>query len=332
MQRYWFVPSPLFARILDMHRGCYSRRVLGVALAAVAAVLPVAFLDLRAADPSLLDANVPASALEVQVFRDLVYRDLYANEDPARDKNKLDLFCPKDRTAFPVVFFVHGGAWRHGDKKYLGVYSSLAMCLARQGLGTVVTNYRLSPTVQHPEHIKDVARAFAWTSKNIGRYGGRPEQLFVCGHSAGAHLISLLATDERYLQAEGLTVAAIRGAIPISGVYDVGLPQLNLFNTVFGKDVAIRKEASPVNHVCGREPPFLIVYGDRDLPTCDQMSERFCKVLQDCEREARTLPVKDRNHVTVLLNASRPDDPVTQAIVQFVATHGGHAGVVDRER
>ena len=86
-----------------------------------------------------------------------------------------------------MIFFVHGGAWRHGDKRYLGVYSSLAMCLARHGLGTVVPNYRLSPAVQHPEHIKDVARAFAWTRKHIGNYGGCPDQIFVSGHSAGAH-------------------------------------------------------------------------------------------------------------------------------------------------
>jgi arylformamidase len=306
-----------------MHPVCFFDRVLRKIGTLLAAMLCL-FLSparLPAAEPSVPDAAALAPPFEVQVFRDLVYRDLWAGEDAGKGKNKLDLYCPKGRKEFPVIFFVHGGAWRHGDKQYLGVYSSLAMCLARLGFGMVVTNYRLSPTVQHPEHIKDVARAFAWTCQHIAQYGGCPDQIFVCGHSAGGHLVALLATDERYVKAEGLSLGAIRGAIPISGVYDVSLPGPGLFQTVFGKDSESRRAASPVNHVCGREPPFLIVYADRDFATCDQMSERLCKVLQDCEREAQTLAVKDRNHITVLLSAIRAEDPLVRAIVQFVAAH-----------
>src|SRR5205823_5671892 len=107
------------------------------------------------------------------------------------------------------VFFVHGGAWRNGDKSgILGVYSALGRFLVRHGLGAVIINYRLSPAVRHPAHVQDVAKAFAWTHKNIARYGGRPDQIFLCGHSAGGHLVALLATDPTYLKAEGLTPAA----------------------------------------------------------------------------------------------------------------------------
>jgi acetyl esterase/lipase len=262
----------------------------------------------------------------VQVVRDLIYRELHEGEDGSKGKNKLDLFRPKGRNDFPVVFFVHGGAWRRGDKNYLGVYSSLGMCLARLGIGTVVTNYRLSPGVRHPEHVKDVARAFGWTCRNIQKYGGSPEQLFVCGHSAGGHLVSLLTTNEDYLKAEGLSRTAIKGAIPISGVYDVATAELGLFQTVFGRDPTVRKEASPVTHVGPGLPPFLIVYADNDFRTCDEMSEKFCRALKEQQCQARTLEVKDRNHITVLLNASRSEDPVPQAIREFVAGHLAEPG------
>src|SRR5205809_2087088 len=138
---------------------------------------------------------------EVQIVRDIPY---YDGADADKVKHKLDLFLPKGQKDFPVLFFVHGGAWRHGDKNFLGAYSSLGKFYARRGIGTVVTNYRLSPKVIHPEHIKDVARAFAWTVKNISKYGGDPTSLFLCGHSAGGHLVSLLATDRSYLKAEGI--------------------------------------------------------------------------------------------------------------------------------
>src|SRR5437016_6619 len=101
---------------------------------------------------------------EVEAMKDIAYYD-GPGADPV--KHKLDLFLPKGQKVFPLVFFVHGGAWKRGDKGYLGVYTSLGNFFARRGIGAVVINYRLSPAVQHPEHIKDVARAFAWTHKNL---------------------------------------------------------------------------------------------------------------------------------------------------------------------
>jgi acetyl esterase/lipase len=75
--------------------------------------------------------------------------------------------------------------------------------------------------VKHPEHVRDVARAFAWAHVHIGHYGGDPGQLFLLGHSAGGHLVALLATDERYLAAEGRTTQDIMGVIAVSGVYRI---------------------------------------------------------------------------------------------------------------
>jgi len=129
------------------------------------------------------EAEKPAAPRwEVQRLKDLAY---YSGPGADPIKHKLDLYVPKGKKDFPVVFFVHGGAWRHGDKSWLGVYSTLGLAWARHGVGTVVINYRLSPAVTHPEHIKDVARAFAWVHKNIRQYGGRPDEIFVTGHSAG---------------------------------------------------------------------------------------------------------------------------------------------------
>jgi acetyl esterase/lipase len=139
--------------------------------------------------------------------------------DPLR--HRLDLFLPRGRKDFPVVMFVHGSAWVVGDNRCCGLYSSVGEFLAGQGIGAVLPNYRLSPEVKHPEHVKDVARAFAWTKAHIAEYGGRPDQLFLAGHSAGGHLVALLVTDEKYLKAEGLRTRDVKGVILISGVYHI---------------------------------------------------------------------------------------------------------------
>jgi acetyl esterase/lipase len=259
----------------------------------------------RAAD----EAKPPA--YEVEVIKDLAYDD---GPDGSGVHHKLDLYLPKGTKDFPVLFFVHGGAWRHGDKNYFGVGPGLGKFYASHGVGFVSINYRLSPAVQHPEHIKDVARAFAWTHKNIGRYGGRPDQMIVCGHSAGGHLVALLATDESYLKAEGLGVKDIKAVIPISGVYVLAerfMPQ------VFGADG--QKQAAPINHVRAGLPPFLILYADHDMPGCDKRpSEAFCKALKDKGVAAETCEITDSNHFTIIVAAAAPDDRVSTKVLDFI--------------
>jgi len=263
--------------------------------------------------------NGSSQVYEVRKILDVPYYQ-GADADPA--KHKLDLYLPKDCQDFPVIFFVHGGAWRHGDKSgFLGFYGQLASSWARHGLGVVVPNYRLSPSVVHPEHIKDVARAFAWTHANIGKYGGRADQIFVSGHSAGGHLVALLATDESYLKAQGLSLKAIRGAIPMSGVYRIEADG-HMYDTMFGEDPKTRRDASPVCRACSDAPPFLIIYADHDLAMCSkQFAEEFCTALKEHKGNVKSLEVPDRNHVTLLLKAASDADPVNKAVRDFVAEH-----------
>ena len=251
---------------------------------------------------------------EVKTIKDVTY---YEGDDADKVKHKLDLYLPRDKEDFPVFFFVHGGAWVHGDKNFLNLYSSLGTYFAKHGVGVVVTNYRLSPGVKHPEHVKDVARAFAWTYKNIEKYGGRPDQIFVGGHSAGGHLSALLAVDDTYLKAEGMSTSKIKGVIPISGVYD--LPD-GFLPVVFGKDEEVHKKAAPLYHVKGGLPPFLILYADKDMPGCDKgQAEAFAKGLNDKGTKAATMEIKESNHYLIILNTASGKGEAPQAILDFIA-------------
>jgi acetyl esterase/lipase len=266
----------------------------------------------RPAAPSTSSEKTP---YEVEIKHDLTY---YDGAEADKKKHKLDLYLPKNKMDFPVVMFVHGGGWEFGDKVFFGVHEGVGKMFARHGIGAVVINYRLSPGVRHPEHIKDVARAFAWTYKHIADYGGRPNDLFLCGHSAGGHLVSLLATDESYLKAEGLSLKNVKAVMPISGVYRI--PD-NLFNEVFGTDPVERKSAGPMNHVHEGCPPFFIVYADHDYPYCDAASEEFCKALKAKNVSAETLKMKDRNHLDIIGKTTKDDDPCAKALVKFVGEH-----------
>lgn len=250
---------------------------------------------------------------EVQAIRDIAY---HTGKDADPAKNKLDLFLPKGKKDFPIAFFIHGGAWRSGDRKFYGGFGQVC---AKNGIGAVVISYRLSPQVQHPGHIEDVARAFAWTVNHIAEYGGRTDQIFVTGQSAGGHLAALLATNEKYLKAVNLTTKAIHGVIPISGIYTVGEGWME---RVFGKGATAAESASPVKHVTGKEPPFLILYADKDFATCAPMSTAFQAALKNNKVEADLCEIKNRNHISIMvLLMSSEGDPSTQALFEFIAKH-----------
>lgn len=255
---------------------------------------------------------------EVDVKTDVAYRD-DKQADPI--KHKLDIYTPKGQKDFPVLMFVHGGSWKSGNKS---LYASLGATFAKQGIGTVIINYRLSggkDGIKHPEHIKDVASAFAWVHANIGKYGGKNDRIFISGHSAGGHLVSLLATDEKYLKEHKLAKSDIRGVMAISGVYEI-IPNIRIFDDQFGTDEAVCKAASPINNVSAKHPPFLVIYADSDFPTIDKTSEAFCKKLCDCKCEAKTLKATERNHFSIIIQlALNADDVCTAEMLKFIAKH-----------
>jgi acetyl esterase/lipase len=263
---------------------------------------------------------------EVRTLEEITY---YDGPDADKVRHKLDLYLPKGTTEFPVLIFVHGGSWLHGEKTYFGLNKTLARRCAQHGIATVLPNYRLSPAVKHPEHVKDVARAFAWTHKHVRKYGGRPDQLFVGGHSAGGHLTALLAADDTYLKAEGLSVRAVKGVIPISGVFQIP-EEVPSFDRIFGTDNDMRRAASPTWQMGRRTdgeanseiPPFLILYSDHDLPISGkEPAEKFGQALQARKAVAQTLEVRNRNHVTILMNAGQEEDPAGKALIDFIHTH-----------
>jgi acetyl esterase/lipase len=263
--------------------------------------------------------EVAAKVYLVRFIQDVAY-----NSGPGADKtrHKLDLYLPRGRKDFPVLFFVHGGAWMQGDKDFFGRHKPVGMFFASRGIGVVMANYRLSPQVQHPVHVQDVAKAFAWTHKNIRKYGGRPDEVVVMGHSAGAHLASLLATDDTYLKAEGLGLHDIVGVIAMSGVYHI--PEKNaLFDKIFGVDPKVRQGASPVSHARPDAPPFLIMWAaDHEFFFCGKKpSEEFARALRDKKVPVELLEVKHRGHVGELIRATRDDDPAAKAILGFVHLH-----------
>lgn len=117
----------------------------------------------------------------------------------------------------PVVIFWHGGSWQNGG---LWRYDFAGRAFAKMGVIAVLVGYRKYPQVKYPVFIEDAALATTWVAQNIGHYGGDDAQLFVAGHSAGAHTAAALAYQPGYWEKSGLDRKQLKGFIGLSGPYD----------------------------------------------------------------------------------------------------------------
>ena len=268
-----------------------------------------------------LAGTIPSPGADYTLHRDIVYGGCDGCDETLVS---LDVYEPEGGEPHPVVVFIHGGAWRIGDKKYDGKKGAY---FAEHGFVYVTINYRLSPDVIHPTHIRDVARAVAWVYRHIGEYGGDPDHIFVMGHSAGAHLSALATLDQRRLEAEGLGPDIISGVILLDGAgYDIplllsdaGWLYQKLYTPAFTEDPEVRRDASPALHVEDDEspPPFLIIYaGDREeaMIQAKLLAERLRAVGTDVTLHH----APEKSHGTVNRELGNEGDGVTAVVFGFI--------------
>ena len=144
---------------------------------------------------------------------------LYENVAYLPDGNQwhcLDVHVPQEGTGpFPCIIYLHGGGWSNVDKSVFHHYCST---VAGQGFVVFNADYRLAPDYRFPAQIEDAAQALSWVRDNAALYQGNPDQIFLVGDSAGAHLSALLAcacADPAFAGRIGLD-QTVRG-IPVSG-------------------------------------------------------------------------------------------------------------------
>ncbi|MBT3188959.1 MAG: alpha/beta hydrolase [Anaerolineae bacterium] len=237
-------------------------------------ILPLAALACRFTTPPTETEPVPPT-IEVTISpptNDTV--KLGVNEadllyvDEGSPSQSLDIYYPASINAMPlpVMIYVHGGAWAIGDKSNVYFKDDI---FTKSGYIFISINYRLSPEGTWEEMAEDVAAAVNWIYQNIGSRGGDPERIFLMGHSAGAHLVSLVAIDERYLQGVGLGLDALSGVvsldthaynIPVLKQADGTLPKI--YAKIFGNDLQGWESASPIAHISTEKniPPMALAW------------------------------------------------------------------------
>lgn len=266
--------------------------------------------------------------LGLRYMKGAVIADLAYGSDP---RNRIDVYegsnCPAE--GCPVLLIVHGGGWTGGDKS--GYYhSGVAVALSRRGLTVMVANYRLAPTHKHPAQVEDVAAATAWAYQYAAQYNGNPERIFLLGHSAGAHLVSLVATNDYYLGRYGYKPSQLAGVISL----DTGSLDLERRMRIWGGDDAMRtntfpagteRSASPFWNV--REgnsyPPFLLIAASDNSEPIRQAGAMAAKLLAvGAYAQSAIIPYagSSDSHSEIVRDLADSNKPVAARISSFIAS------------
>mgnify|MGYP005851683071 CR=1 FL=1 len=251
----------------------------------------------------------------IRILTDIAYN---LSED-AHPRQMLDLYLPTSDN-FPMVLYVLGGAWVGGDKN---LYANIGTTLAEAGYGVAIINYRLSPEFSHPAHTQDGAMAVAWLMNHISDYGGNPDMLFLTGHSAGGHMVSLLTLDNQYLSAVDVGSAIIKGVISYSGLYWIDDWIMGWAKNAFSDDEAERRAVSPIHLVesateVGELPPFLMIASENDYPELLVEQADMGKKFDEHNIAYTAHVIADRDHFGLVTRIGTPDDRTTALIIAWL--------------
>lgn len=243
--------------------------------------------------------------------------------DDANPWHLLDIYIPaKKDKPWPVLVHIHGGGWKFGDKRKM---KTTGLYYASKGILFITPNYGLSPDVMHPAHVKDCAAAVAWTFNHVKELGGDKNRIFLSGHSAGAQLAALLATNTKYLGKYKLEPSDLAGVIPVDTASYNLVSNNNeklvkkLVREAFGSDPKVLKDASPFYNVStkAKYPDFLIL-NTTNRKTAVEAAEEFVNKLKSTGCDVTFVKVPDHTHAGMAQGMYNDSDPVSKAILKFI--------------
>lgn len=251
-----------------------------------------------------------------------VERDLAYGSDAAQ---KLDVYRPANAKDAPVIMMVHGGGWRRGDKGGPSMVKNKVLHWVGKGWVLVSINYRMVPAANPAEQAEDVGRALAFVQGNARRWGADPSRVVLMGHSSGAHLVTLVTADGSLATRHGAqpwaaTVAIDSAAIDIEAI--MNRKHYGLYDTAFGKDPSLWREASPMYRLKGKPAvPMLLVCSSKRSDSCPPARD-FAAKATGFGGNVTVLPI-ELNHAQIN-DQLGTSGTYTTAVDDFLASIGLH--------
>jgi arylformamidase len=269
----------------------------------------------RGMDRAALDAayDNTGSVADVQTYRDRWWKvsealrkappsrcDLRYGERP---RATLDYF-PGGRPNAPLFVFIHGGYWQRNEKER---FSFTALGPLAHGVNVAVPGYTLAPDARLTDIVAEIRAALTFLTDRAGELGFDPSRIFIGGWSAGGHLTAAVASHP-----------AVRGGIPISGIFDLEPIALGVLNDKLQLSADEIVRLSPQRNIPNSSPPLVLFVGGDELPELKRQSEDYAAACR-----ARGLPVSldalpGRHHFSILDELAKPDGALTRALMELI--------------
>jgi acetyl esterase/lipase len=220
----------------------------------------------------------------------------------------MDVYLPAGKPQPQVFFMVHGGGWAIGDRKEKRFLENKVRRWVPKGFIVIACGYRLIPDANPLEQANDVAQALNFAQKKAPEWGADSLQFVLLGHSAGAHLVSLISTaisNPKYaVSAESgaklfLPFKPMLATISLDSAL-MNAPELmkqkhaKLYDEALGDDPKFWEAISPWHQLMGKVSPFYMVCSTEREDSCPQ-GEALEKKLQSFGGQAELNKV-DMSH------------------------------------
>ena len=262
------------------------------------------------------ESKVKIGGQDVLVIRDVAYG--------AGKLQRMDIYRPAityiAAHKAPIILMVHGGGWAYGDKGLDRVVDNKVARWVPRGFIFVSVNYPMVPDADPVQQADHVARALAAAQQAAPGWGGDPTRVILMGHSAGAHLVSLLNADETRATKLGAkswlgTVSLDSGALDVPAIMNHKHPKL--YDKAFGADPALWEAASPQHQLTAGAKPWLGVCSNLRSSSCAD-NAAFAAKAKSVGVRAEVLGEKLR-HSAINEELGRPG-AYTDAVESFMAS------------
>lgn len=266
-------------------------------------------------DAALLFLNTLARFGDYTAVTDIAYGN--------HNNQTLDIYLPnglqtnKESELTTVIFF-YGGCWGACSDLKKEDYRFIAQAFTTNNIIAVIVNYRTYPHVLFSQIMEDAALSVEWINTNLAAYSKKSSKIYLMGHSAGAHIASMLNFNEKYLSRS--TYKGINGFIGLAGAYDF-LPFDEPYQPTLFAPPAEYYKSQTINFVEGNEPASLLLYGNNDTRVKRRNILSLSKVITEKAGRVESLFYDDIDHAGIISALSIPfqnSKPVLKDILGFI--------------